>query len=186
MKHIDRGLASVHDEQAAVRAEVEKLRPVAETLDRATGSVDSRRERFEKLREAYATSSDSFAIHLAKVMLSFVAGLFVSSLETLPRDNLELERWFRLPKGHARRIHGRCHAGTRCVRDGPTLACALDAHLQHLGPFTTKELLPYRDAQPPPSQQAASARHTIMRRARSTKQRPVLLAELERRYQTTT
>ena len=170
-------------EQDAVRGDVEKLRPVAETLDRATGSVESRRERFEQCRVEYATSTDSFAIHLAKVMLSFVAGLFVGPVDSLPRDNLELERWFRLPKGHARRIHGRCHAGTRVVVNGPSLACALDAHQNHLGPFTADELLPYRDAQPPPSQQAARVRHEIMRRARSSKQRPILLADLERRYQ---
>lgn len=170
-------------EQDAVRADVEKLRPIAETLDCATGSVESRRERFEQCRAAYATSTDSFTIHLAKVMLSFVAGLFVGPSESLPRDNLELERWFRLPKGHARRIHGRCHAGTRVVVEGPILVGALDAHQNHLGPFTTEELLPYRDAQPPPSQQAASARRKVMRRARSSRQRPVLLAELERRYQ---
>jgi hypothetical protein len=62
------------------------------------------------------------------------------------------------------------------------LACALDAHLHHLGPFTAADLVPYRSAQPPPSQQAAIARHRIMRKARSSKLRTVLLAELEVRY----
>jgi hypothetical protein len=33
----------------------------------------------------------------------------------LPVDNLALERAFRLPKGHERRIHGHAHAGVRIV-----------------------------------------------------------------------
>jgi hypothetical protein len=64
-----------------------------------------------------------------------------------------------------------------------TLAPALDAHLHHLGPFTAADLIPYRCAQPPPSQRAAIARHRVMRAARSSKLRPLLLAELEERYQ---
>jgi 2,3-bisphosphoglycerate-independent phosphoglycerate mutase len=38
-----------------------------------------------------------------------------------------LERWFRLPKSHERRIHGRRHAGVRLVQTGATLVPALDA-----------------------------------------------------------
>ena len=49
------------------------------------------------------------------------------------KDNLDLERWFRLPKRHERRIHGRRHAGIRIVQDGPTLVLALDAHVAHPG-----------------------------------------------------
>ena len=45
----------------------------------------------------------------------------------MPRDNLDLERWFRVPKGHERRIHGRCHAGVRIVQEGATMLLALDA-----------------------------------------------------------
>ena len=66
---------------------------------------------------------------MAKVMLSFVAGLFVGAgkFEEI-KDNLDLERWFRLPKSHERRIHGHRHAGVRIVLEGPTLVHALDAH----------------------------------------------------------
>jgi hypothetical protein len=112
-------------------------------------------------------------------MTSFLAGLFVSPLDDLPRDNLDLERRFRQPKSHERRIHGRRHAGVRLVQTGPTLACALDAHLHHLGHFTADELAPIA---PPLAQQAAHHRHRIVRKARSTKQHPALLAELEERY----
>jgi hypothetical protein len=161
---------------------VEKLQAVAETLDPAQGSPEDRRRRFEELRENFSQQKDSFSQHLVRLMISFLAGLFLGPAEGLPRDNLDLERWFRLPKGHERRIHGRRHAGVRLVHEGPTLACALDAHMHHLGPFTADELAPYRSAQPPPSQQEAVARHRIMRKARSSKRRPALLAELEQRY----
>ena len=43
-------------------------------------------------------------------MASFAAGLFVGPVADLPEDNLDLERWFRKPKSHERRIHGRRHA----------------------------------------------------------------------------
>ena len=116
-------------------------------------------------------------------MLSFLAGLFVGGEKFAKiRDNLDLERWFRLPKSHERRIHGHRHAGVRIVQEGPTLLLALDAHVEHPGPFTAEDLLPYRAARPPTSQTEAVHRRKIMRKARSKKNRPVLLAELERRY----
>ena len=98
------------------------------------------------------------------------------------RDNLDLERWFRLPKSHERRIHGHRHAGVRIVQDGPTLVHALDAHVSHPELFTVDDFLPYRAARPPTSQIEAVSRRKIMRKARSKKNRPILLAELERRY----
>jgi hypothetical protein len=101
------------------------------------------------------------------------------------RDNLDLERWFRLPKSHERRIHGHRHAGIRIVLEGPTLVHALDAHAAHPGPLRVDDLLAYRAAREPPCQTQALHRRTIMRRARSRKKRPLLLADLERRYRET-
>jgi hypothetical protein len=120
---------------------------------------------------------------MAQVMISFLAGLFVGegTFEAI-RDNLDLERWFRLPKSHERRIHGHRHAGVRIVQEGPTLVHALDAHVAHPEPFTATDLLPYRTAREPPSQERAMGRRKIMRKARSSKNRPFLLADLERRY----
>ena len=175
-------MESVQEVQDELRPQVQKIQAVAETLDPAQGSPEDRQREFEKLRGSFSQEPDEFDQHLAKLMTSFEPGLFVGPADGLPRDNLELERWFRLPKGHARRIHGRRHAGVRLVYEGPTLVCVLDAHQHHLGPFTAAELLPYSSAQPPPSQQAALDRHRIMRKARSSKQRPALLAELEQRY----
>src|SRR3712207_915391 len=115
---------------------------------------------------------------MAAVMLSFLAGLFVGEEEyEAIRDNLDLERWFRLPKSHERRIHGHRHAGVRIVPDGPTLILALDAHIAPPGPFAAEELISYRTARLPACQRQALERRKIMRRARSKKKRPLLLAE---------
>jgi hypothetical protein len=119
-------------------------------------------------------------------MGSFEPGLFAGGdLLVLPQDNLDLERWFRNPKGHERRIHGHAHAGVRIVQEGPTLVLALDAHLAHPEPFTVEDLQPYADAMAPPCQEEAIHRRRIMRLARSTKTRSALLTELEARYQNT-
>jgi len=54
---------------------------------------------------------------MAKMMTSFQVGLFAGAeLTDYPHDNLNLERWFRLPKSHERRIHGHHHAGIRILR----------------------------------------------------------------------
>jgi hypothetical protein len=37
------------------------------------------------------------------------------------RDNLDRERWFRLPKSDEMRIHGRCNVGVPIVLARPTL-----------------------------------------------------------------
>jgi hypothetical protein len=120
---------------------------------------------------------------MVQVMMSFLAGLFVGEgkFEQFS-DNLDLERWFRLPKSHERRIHGHRHAGIRIVLEGPTLVHALDVHTAHPGPLGVAELLPYRAAREPACQTQALNRRKIMRKARSKKKRPLLLTDLERRY----
>ena len=81
--------------------------------------------------------------HMARVMRSFQPGLFSGGdAADQFRDNLDLERWFRLPKGHERRIHGRSHAGVRIVQEGPTLALALDAPQHPSGAFHSRRSLP--------------------------------------------
>jgi hypothetical protein len=177
-------LKLVRSEQAKVRWGVKKIQAVADTLDPANGSVDERRREFEKLQKQFSTQKTPLARHLVRLMISFVAGLFVGPVADLPEDNLDLERWFRKPKSHERRIHGRRHAGVRIVEEGPTLVMTLDAHALHREPFVADDLIPYHAAQPPPSQQAAIACRRIMRKARSSKQRPALLAELEEHYRT--
>jgi hypothetical protein len=138
---------------------------------------------FEELIARFSRSEDPIHWSMVQVMKSFLAGLFVGEgkWEQI-RDNLDLERWFRLPKSHERRIHGHRHAGIRIVLEGPTLVHALDAHAAHPERFTADDLLPYRAAREPQCQAQALNRRKIMRKARSKKRRPLLLADLERRY----
>jgi hypothetical protein len=162
---------------------VGQLRLVAVTLDPAEGLCVDRQRQFDKLLEGFESNEDPIYQHYAKVMASFEPGLFVGGdAVDLPQDNLDLERWFREPKGHERRIHGHRHAGVRIVQEGPTLLLALDAHLHHPEPFTELELRPYRRATAPVSEQRAIARRKIMRKARSNKKRSLLLQDLETRY----
>jgi hypothetical protein len=140
-------------------------------------------EKFEALIDRFKRSEAAVHRRMAVVMISFLAGLFVGegAFEEV-KDNLDLERWFRLPKSHERRIHGHRHAGVRIVQEGATLVPALDAHAAHPEPFTVEDRLRYRTAREPPCQSQARNRRTIMRKARSQKKRPFLLADLERRY----
>lgn len=167
-----------------IREYVGVIAEVAATLEPGTEDITEREEKFEALIDQFEASEDPIRHNMALVMVSFLAGLFVGeeAYEAI-KDNLDLERWFRLPKRHERRIHGHRHAGIRIVLEGPTLVHALDAHAAHPGPFTVDDLLPYRAAREPPSQTEALNRRTIMRKARSPKKRPLLLADLERRYQ---
>jgi hypothetical protein len=156
---------------------------VAATLEPGTADCTEREEQFEELIDQFEATEDPIRHHMATVMISFLAGLFVGDgvYEEI-KDNLDEERWFRVPKGHERRIHGHRHAGVRIVQDGPTLVHALDAHLAHPARFTVGDLLPYRTAREPPCQREAMNRRKIMRKARSKTKRPLLLADLERRY----
>jgi hypothetical protein len=184
---IDRGLDHVRAEQETIRDYVKDLEEVAATLKPGGDDGPARQETFEALIDRFQQTEDPVRGHMAKVMISFLAGLFVGGAKwEAIRDNLDLERWFRLPKSHERRIHGHRHAGVRIVQDGPTLLLALDAHVAHPGLFTAEELMPYRTARVPACQREALKRRKIMRKARSKKKRPILLAELERRYRETT
>ena len=113
-------------------------------------SCAERRRKFEELRERFRRSRQAIHRQRAQVMLSFAAGLFVGpGIFEAIRDHLDLERWFRLPKSHERRIHGHRHAGIRIVLEGPTRVHALDAQATHSEPFSAADLLPYRTAQEP-------------------------------------
>ena len=122
------------------------LQAVDDTLrpsDAATG--EEREAQFISLQQAWQSSTDPVHQHFAKMMSSFEPGLFVGGeAADFPADNLDLERWFKRPKGHERRIHGHRHAGVRIVQQGPTLMLALDAHVHHDGPFTVDDLAALR------------------------------------------
>lgn len=165
-----------------IQRQVEDLRLIAETLDPQSGRVAQRRRRFAALQGRFGEGASPFHQHVRQLMDRWAPGLFVGgNAADVPWDNLDLERWFRLPKGHERRIHGHSHAGIRLVLEGPTLMPVLDAHREHDGPFTAEELHAYRHHPTPAAQEAALHRRRVMRRARSPKQRPALLQELEQR-----
>ena len=181
---IDRGLDVAREPLTQVRAYVRDLQAVDSTL-RPNNEVTGRERevRFRLLQEAWQSSADPVYQHFAKMMGSFQPGLFVGGeAADFPEDNLDLERWFKHPKGHERRIHGRRHAGVRLVQQGPTFMLALDAHGHHEGPLTVDALQPYGHSRVPASQQQAVERGKIMRQARSRKKRHDLLADLEQRY----
>ena len=181
---IDRGLNSVKSEQEVIGTQVQEIQRVSDTLDPEKGNSAQRQADFQNLLAEFVSAGDPFHEHMAKVMSSFQPGLFVGEDHLgQVRDNLDLERWFRLPKGHERRIHGHRHAGVRIVQEGPTLVHALDAHHTHPEPYGVADLLPYRWARAPACQCQAIHRRKVMRKARSRTKRPKLLAELERRYQ---
>jgi hypothetical protein len=170
---IDRGLEEVKEDQDEVKEQVKEIKKVAATLEEDSGTLEERKAKYEKLQKEYEAKGGEFCERLGKVMLAWMAGLFLKvegkDGEERPRDNLDLERWFRNPKGHERRIHGHKHAGVRIVQEGPTLVHALDAHQEHDAPFTAPDLLPYRRALPPKDQLDAIQRRKVMRKARSKK-----------------
>lgn len=182
-KCIDRGLNQVAADLRTIQGHVETVRAIQATLEPPLGPCVLRQQQFETLGDQLRSSDDPVRQHMGKVMASFHRGLFVGGDDPdQPRDNLDLERWLRLPKGHERRIHGHKHAGVRIVQEGPTLVHALDVHQCDRDPLTSGELLPYRHSPTPDSQHQAIARRKVMRRARSKTNRPRLLAELEARY----
>jgi hypothetical protein len=169
--------------QKQVKRYVATIREVNALLDPATGRCAKRKQLYRGLQRLLLNDEDAICQQLGRVMAGFQAGLFAGGDRgDWPRDNLDLERWFRLPKGHERRIHGRCHAGVRIVQEGETPMLALDAHRHHPHPFTEEELRPYRDAEMPDSQREVIHRRQVMRAARSTKKRATLLRKLEERY----
>ena len=167
------GLSSVESEQDVLGNRSRRSKKLQTRWTRKKGISARRQAEFQKLIDRFVDVGDPFHEHMAKVMISFQPGLFVGGDEVdQVRDNLDLERWFRLPKGHERRIHGHKHAGVRIVQEGATMALALDAHKAHPEQFTVDDLLPYRSARSPECQRQAMDRRKIMEKARSKPKRP--------------
>jgi hypothetical protein len=167
---IERGLAEVEVEQQVVRQQQQEIQRVAATLEPASASAPERQAEFTRLQTEFGSRDTPFYQQLATIMISFAPGLFAGGeAAAFLQDNLDLERWFRNPKAHERRIHGHRHAGVRIVQEGPTLLLALDAHLMHPEPFTANDLAPYKNASAPDCQIEAIHRRKVMRKARSKK-----------------
>lgn len=172
---IDRGVAGQQETFARVQDYTNQVRQVMDLLQAADGPPLAEREPLftAKIAEFQGAPDDQVYSRMANVMTSFQSGLFAGGdLTIFPRDNLDLERWFRIPKSHERRIHGHHHAGIRIVREGSTLIPTLDAHAAHPGVFRREDLSPFETAKAPPSQLASQQRHATMRKARSKKNGP--------------
>lgn len=172
---IDRGVAEHQETFSRVRSYTNQVCDVVEILTVAEGVTLAGREPLfaAKLAEFQSAADDPIYLGMAKVMSSFQAGLFAGTdLSGYPQDNLDLERWFRGPKSHERRIHGHKHAGIRIVREGATLIPTLDAHVAHSGVFTEQDLTRFATATAPASQLASQQRHSVMKKSRSKKSEP--------------
>jgi hypothetical protein len=180
---IDRGVQEVAQEQAQLRESVGDLHQIPATLAPSRGEASRREQRCPRLQQRLEPSAEPMRQQMAVVMAAFVGGLLGGGeVAGLPQDDVDRERWFRLPKGHERRLHGHKHPGVRLVQEGATLMPVVEAHQAHPGPCSAAELRDYRAAQPPPDEQAAVQRRKVMRKARSQKKRQRLLADLEQRY----
>lgn len=169
---IGRGVADQQEAFARVRDATGQVRQVMDLLRADDGPPRAEREPLftAKIDEFQGLPHDKIYSHMANVMASFQKGLFAGDdMTSYPRDNLDLERWFRLPKSHERRVHGHHHAGIRIVREGSTLIPTLDAHAAHPDAFSREDLSPFETATAPPSQLASQQRHAIMRKSRSKK-----------------
>ena len=101
-----------------VRSYSDQVREVVEILSvEEGGSLSGRESLFAaKLAEFQSFADDKIYQSMAKIMTSFEVGLFAGiELREYPYDNLGIERWFRGPKSHERRIHGHKHAGIRII-----------------------------------------------------------------------
>ena len=178
-----RGLEVSRDVLEHVGLYAQNLQAVDDTLrPSATAPGDERAARCMALPPAWQSRTDPVHQPVATMMSSCEPGVFVGGeAADFPADNLDLERCFKGPKGHERRMHSHRHAGVRIVQQGATLMLVLDAHVHQDGPFTVGDLEPYGHARVPESQQQAVERGKMMRQARSRKQRPVLLADLAQR-----
>lgn len=199
LKCIERGLSEVEGELERVSGYVEDLKQIDHILGIGEekpkrglsakyreARFKKRRDKFEKLSKKFLQDEDPIRQQMGAIMKRFLHGLFAGGPDlNFLNDNLDLERWFRNPKSHERKIHGRQHAGVRIVHEGPSLVLVLDAHLAHPRPFSEEELEPYFGAMPTEEELQAVERRKIMRRATSRKSRPVLLNDLERRCEAT-
>jgi hypothetical protein len=112
-------LNEVRDEQVTLREYVEDLKKGDATLDPKQGSCVRCQEKFETLATEFKSQKDPIHQQMAQVMLSFLAGMFAGGAKFAAiRDNLDLKRWFRLPKNEPRALDPRTSPRGRSDRSG--------------------------------------------------------------------
>ena len=83
----------VQAEQESIREYVKDIEKVAATLEPGGESSEDRQKKFKKLIDRFERNEDPIHRHMARLMNSFLAGLFVGAgkFEEI-KDNLDLER----------------------------------------------------------------------------------------------
>lgn len=166
---IEQGMHIYEGSKDKVQGLLQVVTQVDRLLSTEEGPSEQRKKHFHSLAQKLEKKSSNYKC-MGKLMLSFESGLFAGGdILGLRKDNLDLERWFRNPKGHQRRINGRKHAGITIVYEGPTLIPTLDAHLTLKGPLTAEQMLVYANAKPPQSQIEGLKRKKLMSQAGSKK-----------------
>jgi hypothetical protein len=169
---IENGMYVYEKSKSKILGLLEVVTRADKLLSPDEGPSEKRQNSFHLLGLRLKKKSSKYK-EMGKLMLSFEDGLFAGGdTLDLPLDNLDLERWFKKPKGHQRRITGRKHAGTTIVYEGPTLIPTLDAHLTQDRPLGAADLLSFIDAQPPKSQVEGLKRRKLMSQASSKKKDP--------------
>ena len=74
---IDRGVEHVQAEQKTIREYVEDIDKVAATLEPGGESQADRQEKFKELIDRFERTGDPIRQHMARLMISFLAGLLV-------------------------------------------------------------------------------------------------------------
>lgn len=167
---IDKGLALYEDTRSKVQDYQREIKRVSQTLSHGHSTCKQRFKAFNKIYERLQNSEDPVKQNIAGFMYRFSDGLFAGgdNLE-IPDDNQDLERWFKTPKGHERKINGHKHAGTRIVYEGPILLPTLDAHKSTSRQFQIEELKPYIKSEVSDDQQDAISRRKQQKASRSKK-----------------
>jgi len=101
---IEQGMAEYEKDKKKIEGLLEAVVQTEKLLSPDAGTSEARQKRFHALGLRLKKKSSKYK-EMGKLMLSFEKGLFSGgdSLD-LPIDNLDLERWFKTPKGHQRRI----------------------------------------------------------------------------------
>ncbi len=170
IERIDKGFDMYEEIKPKILDYLMELKRINKTLISTEASCKQRLKSFNKICERLKNTNDPIKQNMAKMMERFSEGLFSGgdNLE-IPEDNQDLERWFKTPKGHERKINGHKHAGTRIVYEGPTMLPTLDAHKSLSRAFYVEELMPYLSSKTPECQVTAITRRRLMKKGNSKK-----------------
>ena len=102
---VDAGLNTTAADRGRLQADVLLVREIAATVKISEGSKEARRAEFEALQQQCEASYNARHRSMGALMGRWMSGLFVGEKlagTPMPLDNYDLERWFKLPKQHAR------------------------------------------------------------------------------------